>query len=127
MPKQSPIESQIRSLTESFTSELALLVRQSALQSVVDALGETVTSRRVTARPTARGPRRLAKRSPEQVLALAAKLHAAVKAKPGQTIEQLGKDLRMPTAVLKLPATKLLESKKVKTKGQKRGTKYFAV
>jgi hypothetical protein len=31
----------------------------------------------------------------------------------------------MPTAVLKLPAAKLLESKKVKTKGQKRGTRYF--
>ena len=33
--------------------------------------------------------------------------------------------MRTDTAFLKLPITKLLKAKKLKTKGQKRGTKYF--
>jgi hypothetical protein len=32
----------------------------------------------------------------------------------------------IPSAELKRPVAKLLEAKAVKTKGQKRGTKYFA-
>jgi hypothetical protein len=35
--------------------------------------------------------------------------------------------MKVSTSDLKLPASKLLADKKVKTKGQKRGTQYFAV
>jgi predicted transcriptional regulator len=52
-------------------------------------------------------------------------VHAAIKAKPGSSVEQLGKSLGMQTKQLALPIRKLLAAKQVKTKGQRRGTRYF--
>jgi hypothetical protein len=40
-------------------------------------------------------------------------------------LEEIGRGLRTDTGVLKKPIAVLLAAKKLKTKGQKRGTKYF--
>ena len=67
-----------------------------------------------------------AKRSSADVDATAAALLAYVAAHEGQSIEQIGKGMGVATKELKLPVIKLMEAKKLKTKGKKRGTKYSA-
>jgi hypothetical protein len=69
---------------------------------------------------------RAGKRTPEEVLQTASLVLSYVKANEGSRLEQIGKGLGLPTKELTLPVTKLIESKSLKTKGQKRGTKYFA-
>src|SRR5713226_6877556 len=66
-----------------------------------------------------------AKRSPVLIAKTTAALLAHINAKRGQRIEQIAVAMKIPTNDLKLPAQKLLADKKVKTKGQKRGTQYF--
>jgi hypothetical protein len=67
-----------------------------------------------------------AKRTSADVDATAAALLAYVAANEGQSIEQIGKGMGVATKELKLPVIKLVEAKKLKTKGQRRGTKYLA-
>ena len=78
---------------------------------------------RVGRRP--RGMAKRGKRTSEQVTAMAARVLAEVRSKQGRRLEEIGKAMRTDTAVLKLPIAKLLKAKRLKTKGQKRGTKYF--
>ncbi len=66
------------------------------------------------------------KRTSAQVEAIGAKVLTHVRSKPGQRLEEIGRSLETPTGVLKLPISKLLAAKKLKTQGRKRGTKYFA-
>jgi hypothetical protein len=131
----TPTDSALRSRVEAFVADISGLVRTAALQAVQDALSGAVPAKRGPGRPknasAAKPPRpaksgKRAKRDPEAVMAVAAKVHATIKAKPGQSVEEIPKGLRVTTKVLKLPIIKLLEAKVVSTKGQKRGTRYFA-
>jgi hypothetical protein len=130
----------IRTRIDSFLTELGALVRQSALEAVQEVLGEGAPRRRGPGRPSGsskRGPGRprkvgrpagsgkRAKRSSEDVEAMAARVLAQVRSKQGQRLEEIGRAMKLPTKGLKLPIAKLLAAKKLKTKGQKRGTKYF--
>jgi hypothetical protein len=45
---------------------------------------------------------------------------------PGERIEQIAKGLGAPSKELQLPTRKLLDDKKIRKKGQKRATTYFA-
>jgi H2-forming N5,N10-methylenetetrahydromethanopterin dehydrogenase-like enzyme len=122
------IPNDLRSRVDSFVADLESLIRESALNAVQAALG--VAPRRGRGRPRgaagiSRAGKR-AKRDPKAVLELAAKVHASIKAKPGQSVEQIGKAMKLPTKALVLPIRKLLGAKQVKTKGQRRGTRYFA-
>jgi hypothetical protein len=65
------------------------------------------------------------RRSPADLAKLQATVMAAVKAKQGQRLEEIGKALKTDTSVLKRPVALLVASKKLKTQGKKRGTKYF--
>jgi hypothetical protein len=58
-------------------------------------------------------------------VALVGQLLSAIKATPGQRMEQIAKGLKSSTQELALPAKKLIADKKVKTKGERRATKYF--
>lgn len=51
---------------------------------------------------------------------------AYVAKNPGQSVEQIGKALGQKTKELALPIIRMIEAKKLKTKGQRRGTRYFA-
>jgi hypothetical protein len=78
------------------------------------------------AAPAAKAPKaKRGKRSTADVSATAGKLVEYIAKNPGQSIEQIGKGMNIHTKHLKLPAKKLLEDKKLKTTGQRRGTKYF--
>ena len=61
-----------------------------------------------------------------EIAKLVAKLRDYVKAHPGQRIEQIAKGMGTSTRELNLPAKKLLAQKALKTKGEKRATKYFS-
>lgn len=99
------------------------------MEAVQEALGEGAPHRRGSGRP--RGSRSRAgagkrgRRSPEQLAAIAARVLAQVRTKQGQRLEEIGRALGTDTGVLKGPVAQLLDAKKLKTKGQKRGTRYF--
>lgn len=131
------LDQEIRARIDSFLLELSGLVKKAALESVHQALGEgsapsggfgrtrTVAMRRAT------GPRKIStrgvrgKRTSNQVDEAATRVLAQVRSNPGQRLEEIGVAMKTPTKILKLPISKLLAAKKLKTKGQKRGTKYF--
>lgn len=133
----STLDQQIRSRIDAFIEELSTLVREAALESVQAALGAGPARGpgrpRKAAAPASGDIRRRAvrrgrggKRTSEEIDALAVKLHAYVKSNPGNTIERIGKAIAIDTKELKLPVIKLLAEKKLKTTGQRRGTKYHA-
>ena len=67
-----------------------------------------------------------AKRAPEEIKQTTEALLAFVKSHSGQRIEQIAKAMKVTTKDLALPAKKLLATRKLKTRGQKRATQYFS-
>ena len=135
-----PNQQDLRTLVDRFVTDLSVLVHQEALATVRAALGGTPAPvKRGPGRPkkaAKRGPGRPRKktarkakpgrRAPEDVAALGETVLAHVRANPGQRLEEIGRELRMPTAVLKRPIANLMEAGSLRTEGQKRGTMYFA-
>jgi len=134
------LDTEIQSRISSFLEELSLLVKRQALEAVHEALGEASGLRRGPGRPrklslrrgkpakvvTKRGVHgKRVRRSAEDLAKLQTSVLAQVRSKQGQRLEEIGKALKTDTAVLKRPVAMLLVGKKLKTKGQKRGTKYF--
>jgi hypothetical protein len=126
----------LRARIESFTSDLANIVRAAALEAVGSALGApTAPAKRGPGRPHKSGvpsqivaPKRKgkrAKRTPEDVAKMGEAVVAYVAKNPGQSVEQIKKALGVEKKDLQLPIIRLIEAKKLKTTGQKRGTKYF--
>lgn len=76
-------------------------------------------------RAVARAGKRV-RRSAEDLEKIATLVLAHVKANAGHRLEQIGAALKTDTAILKHPIANLLAAKKLRTEGQKRGTKYFA-
>jgi DNA invertase Pin-like site-specific DNA recombinase len=118
------IDGRIRGMVEAFAGELAALIRESAFETVRAALGNgagrgrAALSRRL-------GQPKGAKRPPQEIAKLVGRLRDYVKAHPGQRIEQIAKGMNVSTRELNLPAKKLLSQKALKTRGEKRATKYF--
>ena len=76
--------------------------------------------------PKAVGRRRKGqKRSASMISRTTDALLAYVKSHQGQRIEEIAKGMKESTKDLKLSAKKLIGDKKLKTKGQKRATKYY--
>ena len=133
------IQKQIQDRVQSFVNELTGLIRQAGLEAVQEAMGGAAApKRRVRPRKTKKAPARRkavkrkakktgkrAKRSGAQVEAIAARVLAHVKKKPGQSVTEIAKTLRRTPKDLQLPIQKLIAGKKLRTTGQRRGTKYF--
>jgi hypothetical protein len=129
---QSTLE--IQTLVQEFTEQLTQLVRRSALEQIHVALGggaevPTGRARKVrvvrigkSARDSAAG----GKRSSAQVEEMANTLHAYVQEHPGQRGEQIAAALGTDVGRMRLPMKTLIASKRVKTRGQRRGMTYFA-
>ena len=137
MPK-SITDHAIRSRIDSFLAELSQLVKQQALEAVHEALGDGAAPRRRRGPGRPRGsarrglgrPRRAAKgkrvrRSAEDLAKIGARVLAQVRSKAGPRLEEIGRALKTDTSILKKPVADLFKAKKLKTKGAKRGTKYF--
>jgi hypothetical protein len=128
----------IKDLVEKFEAELGAMLREHALESVMgllDTVAGDAAPKKAKARaksvtnghnPPNRKAKKSGKRTPEALEALTKDLLAAIKAAPGSSIEAIGKLMGVPTKELSLPVAKLWEAKAIKTKGQKRATKYFA-
>ncbi|MEE8467397.1 MAG: hypothetical protein V3T22_03020 [Planctomycetota bacterium] len=126
------LDSQIRACINSFVDELSTLVKQAAVESVREALeGPSTPARRGPGRPRkataviSRPKKRRKRRSSGAVDSAAKRILAQIQANPGQGVGQIGASLRLTSKDLRLPILKLLEDKKIKTTGQRRGTKYF--
>jgi hypothetical protein len=135
----------LRTLVDQFVSDLSARVHEQALDTVRAALGEgAAPKRRGPGRPrkagkrgpgrppkARRGPGRprkaaRARRSSADLEATSAKVLAYVRSNAGQRLEEIGRGLRTATAGLKRPIQVLVADGKLRTEGQKRGTKYFA-
>jgi len=136
------VNDQIRERVEAFAEELTELIRAAAMETVASALGEGAVGggrgrgrgRRAAAAVAVRVGRRGAraasrekgaKRPPQEIEKLTAKLGDYVKSNPGQRIEQIAKGMGTSTKELNLPVKKLIATKAIKTRGQKRATQYF--
>ena len=136
MAKNS-VNDRIRSRVEAFAEELSALIRDSAMETVREALGGSATPRRgarggraaaASAAPVRGGGRREKgqKRDPGEIERLTGRLLDYVKGNAGQRIEQIAAGMGTVTKELNLPVKKLIAQKSLKTKGQKRATQYFA-
>jgi len=65
------------------------------------------------------------RRSSDQIEALAARILAHVRSNQGQRLEEISRSLKLPSQELKRPVATLMDEKRLRTKGQKRGTQYF--
>jgi len=134
MAKNS-VNDRIRSRVEAFAEELGALIRDSAMETVREALGGGSAPRRgsrggrdTSSAPVRGGGRREKgqKRDPNEIERLTGRLLDYVKSNAGQRIEQIAAGMGTVTKELNLPVKKLLAQKSLKTKGQKRATQYFA-
>ena len=141
LPKQS-IDEQIHTRIDIFVKELSFLVREAAVEAVEQALrqgGSPITlgttrkasrrkaatkTRRKTSRKKATGKR--IRRSADDIAKVSERVLAYVKANPGTRMEAIAKALRKDTKDLRRSVQDLLAAKKLRTKGQKRGTEYYA-
>ena len=135
MAKNS-VNDRIRSRVEAFAEELSALIRDSAMETVREALGGSAAPRRggrggrpvASPAPLRGGGRREKgqKRDPGEIERLTARLLDYVKGNGGQRIEQIAAGMGTVTTELNVPVKKLISQKSLKTKGQKRATPYVA-
>jgi hypothetical protein len=134
MAKNS-VNDRIRSRVEAFAEELSALIRDSAMETVREALGAGSSPRRgaragraaATTAPVRGGRREKGqKRDPDEIERLTGRLLDYVRSNTGQRIEQIAAGMGTVTKELNLPVKKLIAQKSLKTKGQKRATQYFA-
>jgi hypothetical protein len=127
-------EQQIRQRIDNFVRDLQALLVDAAKESLMAALGGAApvtrgASRKAAARP-ARGRKAAAggrvRRSTEQLAEVQDKVLGALNKNPGMTSEEIQDALGLEKKDLQRPLTLLREEKRVKTKGQRRGMKYFA-
>ena len=112
----------MHTLIEGFVGQLGELWRR----AIADALGGVHGSGngKSTVRPG--GLAKGEKRTPESLEKLAEQFVAFVGKHPGLRIEQINKQLGTTTKDLALPIRKLVADRRLKVKGQKRSTTYFA-
>lgn len=134
VPLMTDIENQIRDRVQTFVDELTELVRESALDSVAEALGKngsrTVGGRArkgaaAGAASNGRARRKGEKRSASELQRLQDRLLAAIKANPGLRKEQLAAELRASSKDLMLVTNKLLDAGAIRKRGVKRATTYY--
>jgi hypothetical protein len=133
MAKNS-VNDRIRSRVEAFAEELSALIRDSAMETVREALGGAAPRRgarggraAASTAPVRSGRREKGqKRDPGEIERLTGRLLDYIKGNAGQRIEQIAAGMGTVTKELNLPVKKLIAQKSLKTKGQKRATQYFA-
>lgn len=125
-------QSEISVRVQAFAAELEELVKKAAMEAVAAALGVPGTgapsrARVAAPRAAAAAPRarKGGKRPPAELAAMVDKTRDWVKANPGQGVEAMARSLGVQTKELALPINKLLKSKAIKKRGQKRATKYY--
>jgi hypothetical protein len=122
--RMTDIDSKIRARIEAFVVELTGLVREAAVAKVAEALsGETAP--RARGRGAARSAAGGGKRTADEIDAQCEQITSFVAKNPGLGVEGIAAGLNTSSKELTLPIRKLLASKELTRKGQKRATKYF--
>jgi len=131
----STLDARLQSRINVFVEEISALVRESAVEAVHDALTEgarptrgrkTATRKAATTRKAAgRKTGKRVRRTGAQVDALAQKALSAIQREPGRRLGEIAKELRSTAKDVRRPVQTLLDDKKVKTTGQRGGTRYF--
>ena len=134
MPRKD-IESAIRKSVDNLVAELTELLRESALETVREALAnELVPMPRSAGRPrksagkaggSAKKSGKRVRRTIEDLEAYADRIHNYVQSHPGVGVVAISKGVRLTTKDVKRPIQMLLAAKRLRTEGQKRGTTYF--
>ena len=133
------LEQRLNELVSSFINDISKLARQTALDTLSQALagvGGTVVSDlrlpggrrgRKAGGGASSSARRAkgAKRAPDEIEKLKDQVHNHIKDHPGERIEQINAHLGTTTADLSLPLKKLIADGAVRTEGDRRATKYF--
>jgi hypothetical protein len=119
-------DSKIRARIEAFVVELTGLIREAAVAKVAEALSGEVAPRgragRSSARIAAGGG---GKRTADEIDAQCEQITSFVTKNPGLGVEGIASGLGTSSKELTLPIRKLIASKELTRKGQKRATKYF--
>ena len=125
-------DQELRELVDTFVSQLSDLVRRSAAEMVMAALASPNGAARggkgrasaPRGRPSAgRGGRRI-RRSESEIESLLSKVTAYVDAHPESRAEDIKKGLGLSAAATGDALRRLISSKKLKRKGQKRSSTY---
>jgi hypothetical protein len=150
----SKLDEEIKARTERFAEDLAELVKRAALESISNALSGADEGRSSAGRRAAsaggrraaasgrasvgrrgassasggvsRGRKKGQKRSAEDLESLTEALYGEIKREAGRGIEAISAAMGVSSKELTLPVRKLLGQKRLKTKGEKRATKYYA-
>ena len=142
-PMNEKIQAQLQERIEAFAADVTTILQQAVADSVSDVLAGTAAKparrapaakvgrkakTKTKAKAKAKGKRRAkgAKRSPAELVQLEKGLLREVKRKGGRRIEEIAESLGASTKDLTLPMKKLIGGKKVKSKGQRRATRYTA-
>ena len=135
MANAQHIESEIRSLVDSFVHEVSARVRQAALDSLRQAIeGNAAAPARRGRKPGRRAapvaaaagtPGRRGRKPSAASVQAAADLQSHVAAHPGLRLEEIGAALGQDTKGLKGPAARLVRDGILRTEGARRGTRYF--
>ncbi len=123
------MESKIKALVDNFVTDLTELIREAALESVRQALaGAPIAKprgRKKTAKKAAPKTGKRVRRTAADVEKLGNAILAHVKLNPAQRLGDIAKGLGVETKDARRPAFALLDEGKLKTTGQKGGTRYF--
>jgi hypothetical protein len=111
------INNRVRSKIDTFVTDLSRLIKESALESVRQAMHGDIS---LPSRSKGQ------KRSQEEISNTTENVFKFIEANPGSGIEHIGREIGIDTAELMLPIRRLMSTKRIFKKGQKRGTKYSA-
>lgn len=126
------IESEIRALVDTFVGDLTEMIRVAALESVQQALAggsvaAPVKGRRKATPKKAAGTGKRVRRTAADVEKVGAALLDHIAKNPGQRLGEIATALGIETKDARRPAFALIDEGKLKTTGQRGGTRYFAM
>jgi hypothetical protein len=122
---------QILSIIQQAKADAKAEAEQELKERMFGALGQTQTKKKksasfATASAALKKAKKGGRRSPEEMEQLTRSLLAHIKKNPGQRIEPIAQALEVGAKELALPVKKLWAEKAITTKGQRRGTTYYA-
>lgn len=115
------VEQRINELVSNFINAITLLAKEVAMTTLTSALGGEIDPAMLAAtRPPG------AKRSPDELAKIGDDLLAFIAQHPGLRIEEINAQLGTKTREVFRPLKKLIASKRVRTEGDRRSTRYYA-